>query len=76
MHNGKSYQTERILTVMSCPTLRGATRIQYISPQKEIDQSIEHAKKLYQQYAWINFILWFYNTVGKFNFIYIWFYLL
>ena len=40
-----------ILTVISCPTLRGATRIQYISPQKEIHKSIEHAKKLYQQYA-------------------------
>ena len=33
-----------ILTVMSCPTLRGGSRIQYIFPQKEIGESIEHAK--------------------------------
>ena len=34
-----------ILTVMSCPTLRGGSRIKYIFPQKEIDESIEHGKK-------------------------------
>ena len=33
-----------ILTVMRCPTLRGGSRIQYIFPLKEIDESIEHAK--------------------------------
>ena len=33
-----------ILTVMICPILKGGSRIQYIFPQKEMDESIEHAK--------------------------------
>ena len=40
-----------IITVMSCPTLRGGTRITYIFPQNEVNFSIEHAQKLYQQNA-------------------------
>ena len=33
-----------ILSVMSCPSLRGGSRIQYIFPKKEIGESIANAR--------------------------------
>ena len=49
-----------ILTVMSCPTLRGGSRIHHIFPQKEIDESIEHAKIVlgYHMNCLISVMLW------------------